>query len=73
MCPYTANYMRIGEEPAFADWSTITTTTGIGGWSIDMSQEPMIWIDPASWPFKNKIEKALGATHYVKSNKLFRR
>ncbi len=56
----------------------VTTTTGTGGWSIDMPREPEMWTHTAQelmdkYCMTDKIEDALGGTHYVKKNRLYRR
>ena len=85
MSVLAVNYMRVEGEPEFTDFSTVTTTTGTdGGWRYVIGVDPAGgtgYLIP--YPLqdeilelvhgKNKIKKALGYTHYVKNNKLFRR
>ncbi len=56
----------------------VTTTTGTGGWSVGMPREPAMWTHTAQelmdkYCMTDKIEDALGGTHYVKKNRLYRR
>jgi len=67
-----SDFMRVlGDMP-----EEVPTTTGTGGWSIDMPREPAMWTHTAQelmdkYCMTDKIEDALGGTHYVKKNRLY--
>ena len=69
MSPGSVDYMQIEDEiMPFNDYRVVTTT-GTKGWNL------FIGVDPASdyHIYRDKIEKALGSSHYVQNNRLYRR